>query len=51
MTFLWCTVHSSQVIRDPETDPDTYWLCESSNLTGDKQDCEVVEAEITWPSQ
>jgi hypothetical protein len=43
----WCTVHESKVIR-PDDDPDDYWLCEASNLTGDREPCVIVE--VAWPS-
>lgn len=49
-TILWCLTHDSPIIRDPDTDPDDYWLCAASNLSGDQEPCDVCEAEVTCPS-
>lgn len=48
-TIRWCRTHSSPAVR-PVDDPDDYWLCAQSNLTGDRQACDITEAEVTWHS-
>lgn len=42
----FCLTHESLAFR-PEDDPDDFWLCESSNLSGDRRPCEVVDGEVT----
>lgn len=46
LKIRWCQRHESVVFR-PADDPDDYWLCEASNLSGNTDPCEVVDAEVT----
>ena len=64
MTILWCSTHKSKVIVSDDTvtfvdrggnlrirdEPDDFWLCETSNRSPGRGVCEIVEAEVTWPS-
>lgn len=42
----WCQGHNSRVIR-PRDDVDNYWMCEASNLSGDREPCVIVDATVT----